>query len=495
MRIDGYVQIRLVGRERRRAYWTSTFLMSPMTASAPLDTLRSWLQTEHEALLAPALGGLSKPAREALSRRYRRLLLAHLEATPAPLQGGSEQRALQRLALTPSEALELDLRRNALDQSLQPALAAPLQAWRRRVQAGSANGAALSAAALSAAALSPDALLRCFVEALQELPLTLDARLARLETHAATLAERLPALLATALGLVPLAEAPASTDLAIDPRLSALLERIAARGGADAGLAARLLAEAPESPAIAQRLALLGRIVEGLAELPDEALFALVKLALADPDFLASPAHPVRLSLHRPRELEQLLGRLSLGAGFVALGLPQLPMLASERIAGTLDQLQTLRREQRDARLGEARRRVADEITRIGVVYALPSSGQRFLQDVWAPLLTRAWLQQNGTGDEWNEAIATLEPVLATLADRQNARVRDLEAQLNRMAEVLFRAGLQRARIDEALQFLREAYDELRSLPGTASAGAQASANAPGKPEFPGVSRIELPDS
>ena len=37
-----------------------------MTASTPLDTLSSWLQTEHEALLAPALGGLSKPAQEAL---------------------------------------------------------------------------------------------------------------------------------------------------------------------------------------------------------------------------------------------------------------------------------------------------------------------------------------------------------------------------------------------------------------------------------------------
>ena len=431
-------------------------------------------------------GGLSKPAQEALSRRYRRLLLAHLEATPAPLQGGSEQRALQRLALTPSEALELDLRRNALDQSLQPVIAAPLQAWRRRIQAGNARGTALAASALS-----PDALLRCFVEALQELPLTLDARLARLETHAVTLGERLPALLATALSLVPLAEAPASADLAIDPRLSALLERIAARSGADAELAARLLAE---SPAIAQRLALLGRIVEGLAELSDEALFALAKLALADPDFLVNTAHPVRLSLHRPAELERLLGRLSLGAGFVALGLAQLPMIASERIAGALDQLQTLRREQQDARLGEARRRVADEITRIGVVHALPSSGQRFLQDVWAPLLTRAWLQQNGAGDEWNEAIATLEPVLATLADRQNARVRDLEAQLNRMAEVLFRAGLQRARIDEALQFLREAYDELRSLPGTTSAVAQPDASAPSRPEFPGVSRIELPD-
>ncbi|MCR3973702.1 hypothetical protein NUK55_21910, partial [Aeromonas veronii] len=85
MRIDGYDRVRLVGRERRRAYWTSTFLLSPMTASAPPDTLRNWLQTEHEALLAPALGGLSKPAQEALSRRYRRLLLAHLEATPAPL--------------------------------------------------------------------------------------------------------------------------------------------------------------------------------------------------------------------------------------------------------------------------------------------------------------------------------------------------------------------------------------------------------------------------
>ena len=460
-----------------------------MTASAPLDTLRAWLQTEHEALLAPALVGLSKPAREALSRRYRRLLLAHLEATPAPLRGGSEERALQRLALNPSEALELDLRRNALDRSLLPALAAPLNHWRHRLQAFNTNGATLAASALS-----PDALLRCFIEALQELPLTLDERLTRLETHATTLADRLPALLDTALRLVPLAEAPVRAAFETNARLTALLQRLATRPGADAELAARLLIESAEAPAIAQRLGLLGRIVEGLAELSDEALFALVKLALADPDFLVNTAHPVRLSLHRPQELERLLAALSLGASFVALGLAQLPMLASARIATALDQLQGLRREQQDARLGEARRRVADEITRIGVIHALPPGGQRFLQDVWAPLLTRAWLQDSGDGEAWSEAIATLEPLLATLADRQNARVRDLEAQLNRMADVLFRAGLQRARIDEALQFLREAFDELRSLPGTTSAVKPPSANAPGMPAFPGVSRIELPD-
>lgn len=468
------------------------------SGAATVAALRTWLSGAHDTPLASALAELPRPASEAVSRRYRRLLTARLDAEPAVLRGGTEDSALQRLAMTPEAMLELDLRRNVCVQRIQAALSE-----RDKANAAGVRSALLrlsmTVRALAADVLSPDMALRCFVEALKELPMQLDQRLRRLDRFADALQAALPEILERASALLQPASAKPLAAAAVDiSALEPALRRIADSGQPDASLARRLL-EISGTLALGQRLDLLQRIQAEISPpLSDAALFALIKLALVDESVLLSANHPVRMQMHRRRELDSLLDKLALGAAFVESGLGAIKPWPAEQVALAVDQLQAQRRAQRESAQGDTSRRVADEVKRLGVVHSLPASGQRFLHDVWAPLLTLAMANRAADQTVWQRTTAALEPVLAILCDRINGRVRPFENALNTLADQLFQHGLRRERIDDALQMLRQAYDELRNLQGPAPSLPSSPAKPNPGPQTsqsrPGVGWIDLPD-
>lgn len=451
--------------------------MSP----APTEDLRPRVLAAHQTLVDGLLDGRPPALQGALSRRFRRHLLALADGTPSGAADPGDGDGAHRL--TAAEALELELARNAHIQALERTLAGALAPLRTTLlDRDRADLARLH---------SPDVLLRAFTGALETLALTLDERLELLAAHARGLAAWLREGLAATLDAVtalPAATAAEAADRSTGAvHLRPVLERLAARATADAALAAELLGGTGERPAVAQRLDLLAAwLATADTRLDDDAVFALIKRTLADADYL-------RRSIPAGTPASAAAEPFAPGAGFVAQSLAGLPVPGAEQRAAIGAQIDLARHRREDQRAHRQRLDIGAEIERLALIHALPPSGRRFLDTVWAPLLQRGLQRQpSATGGLGGavpaSTLAALDAVLAVLGERHEARVRELEAALNRLAAELLHAGLAPERLDGALQDLRLAYDERRR---TATAPAPATPRAA---TTPGVSVIELPD-
>lgn len=473
--------------------------------------------------LRTGLAGRLRPDRAKLQRRYLREIGRRFEplAPPQP-QGGGAERELLRYTRPPGEVLEEQMVLDALRHRLQAALEPRLDPLEQRLRVLVRRGAL----PIATTAYSPATALESLRMALEALDIELPQRrmlfalyepaallaLAEVYEHALGVLERPSAgpLASTAAG-----PAPAQAALTVDDATLQALRREAAGDAhrAEARLAASLLSligstppPAVETHPLVQRIALLGPLCAAWFEPLTPAVradveplrFALIKIALADSSFLLSAGHPLRALLgdacehqdeHRRRQACSRVEQMAMSAEFVVDGLPQLASLTAQQIDSCLDQLHQRDGKREEARLGEARRNVAQALEHATLPHARPQGLRLFLRAGWGPLLTQRLLKHGRPSAPWQDALDQLDRLLDAISG-ESTRVREFEQLLAGIAAALFEAGMRSERCERLQQALREAYYELR-VDAAADTAPPAIA---GQVSLPGDGVLDLPE-
>jgi len=436
------------------------------------------------------LAGRIRPHRPALQRRYLREIGRRFNAQAQ--SGGSADRELQRYTRPPSEALEEQIALDALTRRLRATQPMPLTRLEQRLRllaqrsalpippGAYAPGGATEAFRIALEALDLEWPQRSLLFALYE-PAAAAALGGLFEEALAILERRAPGSASTGAG--PAADAPAAAEPSVDEATLQALRREQAGGmqRADARLAAALLAIARNtSSPVAQRLALLGQLyaswltpLSAAAGSDIEKLrFTLIKIVLVDSAFLLSASHPLRLMLReacerqderRRRQVCARIEQVALSASFVHDSLSQLPLLSTQQVEACLALLRPRDDDRHeDARLGEARRKVAKALEHATLLHARPQGLRLFLRAGWGPLLTQRFLKHGSPSLPWQQALDQLDHLLNALSDGAT-RVRDFESLLTAAAAELFDAGMRSDRCERLQQALREAFYELRT--------------------------------
>jgi hypothetical protein len=461
--------------------------------------------------------------RSNLQRRYLREIGRRFDPLAQPqAQGGSAERELQRYTRPAAEVLQEQMALDELARRLRAAQEPRLSQLEQRLRVLVRR----SALPIAAVAYSPATALESFRVALESLDIELAQRqvlfalyepaagaaFAELYEQALrTLERRAAEPAATPPGHAP-GHPPHQTLVVDDATLRALRREPA--GGlqrADSRLAAMLLAlirdttpAEAESQPVVQRIALLGQLcaawfepLTAAARLDVERLrFTLIKIVLADSGFLLSAGHPLRSLLRdacshqderRRRQACSRVDQVAMSAEFVSAGLPLLAPLNVAQIDACQDQLRQHDSSREEARIGEARRNVAQALEHATLLHARPQGLRLFLRAGWGPLLTQRLLRHGRPSTSWQDALELLDRVLNALSS-EATRVRAFEALLVEVSAELFEAGMRAERCERLQQALREAYYELRVAADNTALPAAANVAPPGN----GV--LELPE-
>ncbi|WP_428310847.1 DUF1631 family protein [Hydrocarboniphaga sp.] len=485
--------------------------------------LRSVERAPAEARLQIDLASRLRLDRANLQRRYLREIGRRFDPlAQAQAPGGSAERELQRYTRPPAEALQEQMALDELARRLRATHEPRLNALEQRLRALVRR----SALPIAPAVYSPATALESFRVALEALDFDLAQRqvlLALYEPAAnAAFAELYDQALQTLdrRAAEPAATAPTPSmpahhqTLCVDDATLRALRREPAGGlhRADSRLAASLLAlirdTAPdevERQPVVQRIALLCRLCASWFEPLTPAArqdverlrFTLIKIVLADSGFLLSAGHPLRSLLRdacdhqderRRRQACSRVDQVAMSAEFVTSGLPLLTALTIAQIDACLDQLRQHDSSREEARIGEARRQVAQALEHATLPHARPQGLRLFLRGGWGPLLTQRLLRHGRPSAPWQDALDLLDRILNALSS-EATRVREFEALLGEVSAELFEAGMRAERCERLQQALREAYYELRVAADTMSAPAAANAGA-----MPGIGVLELPE-
>ncbi|HEX4871149.1 MAG TPA: hypothetical protein VFV27_02445 [Nevskiaceae bacterium] len=435
----------------------------PTARCAWRERVEAVLEAELDALLEQALAAaesaLSQRLEQAISGEERRALIDLLHQLP--LERPQLRRTLaeaHRRACSalpgPAPAAPPDAAEAAtlatLRELLQAAAGAALTRWQQIVDQRRREGAL----GLRAGLLAPADLIAAWQEAALRLEpdpvrrVLLHRRVG--EIWAVALARLYPPLQAALAPGEPIEPAPGAEPARAESRASGAegsaplrrwleAQRDQTRVAADRALLDALL-EGPlsRSPAIRQRLQLLGRLLGDPREEPlnlaSSALARpLLKLALADDSCFDSPQHPARSLLAEARTaaalsgltpgsergrserlLAQLAQTLELSADFVLARLPRLPLL-DERVEPLLQAQLAAEQAEREARCErEARRWALQRLEQESLGRALPAPLLDFLQQHWVPAVARL-LREDGV-----ESLACAQALvlLARLLDR-----------------------------------------------------------------------------
>jgi hypothetical protein len=485
---------------------------------APFDAGRSTAPTQR---LQIDLASRLRLDRSNLQRRYLREIGRRFNPLAMPIPaGGAAERELQRYTRPPSEALEEQLAMDAMARRLRTAHEARLHLLESRLRLLVRR----SALPIATTIYAPSTALECFRVALEALDIELpqrqmlfalyepaaNAALAEIYEHAlTTLDQRVAEPAASVAG----ATAPHATLTVDDATLRALRREPA--GGlhrADAKLAATLLTivrstspDSADAHPVVQRLALLGQLCAAWFEPLTPAArqdverlrFTLIKIVLADSGFLLSAGHPLRSLMRdacerederRRRQACSRVDQVAMSAEFVNDALPQLPALSAQQIDSCLDQLRQYDGKREEARLGEARRNVAQALEHATLLHARPQGLRLFLRAGWGPLLMQRLLKHGRPSTPWQDALDQLDQLLNALSS-ESTRVREFELLLGGVSDELFAAGMRAERCERLQQALREAYYELRVGGVASDAPLPAAANG----SLPGNGILELP--
>lgn len=464
-----------------------------------------------------------------LQRRYLREIGRRFDPLALPqVQGGSAERELQRYTRPPAEALHEQMALDELARRLRAAHEPRLNLLEQRLRVLVRRGTL----PIATTAYAPATALESFRVALEALDIELAQRQVLFALYEPAATTALGELLEHALNTLdrraaePVAAAvmpAAHTMLTVDEQTLAALRRESAGGlqRGDGRLASVLLnlirgtapAEIERQP-VAQRIALLGQLctawLEPLAPAVRQDVerlrFTLIKIVLADSGFLLSAGHPLRSLLRdacshqderRRRQACSRVEQVAMSAEFVSSGLPLLTPLTIVQIDTCLDQLRQQDSSREEARIGDARRQVAQALEHATLLHARPQGLRLFLRAGWGPLLTQRLLRHGRPSTPWQDALDLLDRVLTALSS-EATRVRAFETLLGEVSAELFEAGMRAERCERLQQALREAYYELRVAADTVAMPAAANAAMPGNgvlelPEFVEVGAASRP--
>lgn len=372
-----------------------------------------------------------------------------------PLSGAHAALDLHRYAAQPTDELEENLLIAGMVSRAKTRFRDVLHDLEHRLQK-LVSGMSLP---LSPRALSPARLCEAYRAVLDALDVPSVRRIALLKLFEVCVLEKLAPVYAETLKILArhrIDAAPKSPPLPVDAATLKLLNTLAAPGSsqrsADAELASELLARLKRGPAeaaVAQRLALCGRLMtEWLADpqlpenyrpLVEHLRLAVIKAALPDSVFFTSAAHPLRRLLNETAQM-LLLARIgdqarrirtgdrlaalpedfALEAGFVRRALDGLELLEDADVARFVESLGTEAAERRTSLLAAVRRAVALEMDMLTLGRRLHPGAREFLFSGLAPLLANHLLHAGSDGPQWREALQRTQYLLQSLEPRHS---------------------------------------------------------------------------
>jgi hypothetical protein len=355
---------------------------------------------------------------------------------------------------------------------------------------------------ISPRVLSPQSLCDAWATTLRGAELSYDERLLLHPLFERHVLGRLGPVIDTALRTVERHGWRALTTdgaLAPDAPTLAALELAAAPGGAPADIALATTLRDSFTPALRQRLGLVGalfneilgdaNLAPGLAPLFEPLRFVVIKAALADARFFSHSDHPLRERLAQAallgvcariggalghRHVEQLLraipAQADIGASVIAHDLDFLTPFADDEVLAFVAAL----REETAARataLGlRVQRIVAQELEVQSLGRRLPAAARPVLDDGMARLLASRLLRYGVDHRMWHDAVDRLAQVLHALEPRSGSERSLARGELIEALRTDFTdSSLPPPQVDALIEALQRCFGEIDARNGGAT--------------------------